>query len=125
MAFKQYTPPHDREMMGGDSGDAAGMGSAQNAPGPGQMEGGEGYDENAPPAPPEKEEGSAGETAMVPLALLGGKEFKPGEEVVMKVVKIDKENGMVEIAYSTGEDKPPGGMPGMAGEESPAVKAMP
>lgn len=116
MAFKQYTPPHDREMMGGDAG---GMGSMENAPGPGQMEGGEGYDENAAPAPPEDAGGGAGETATIPMALLGGKDFKEGQEVIFKVVKMDKENGTVEIAYSTGED---GGMGGM--DASPAADRM-
>ncbi len=109
--------PADRRRM-----DGPGMGSAaNNRPPPGQLEPMQGdYDENAPP---EKYEGKA-ETFSAPMSALGGKEFRPGEEVMMKIVKIDKENGTVELTYSTGEDKEEKdegmGMP----EENPAVARM-
>lgn len=114
-----YMTPNDKMDMSRRS-DA-------NAPGPGQLEpdgdggdGGDGGDagDNAPPAPAE------GQTADVPMAMLGGKEFNPGEEVVMKVVSIDKNSGMVKLAYATDDsdnDKAGGNM----SDEHPAVAAMP
>ena len=45
----------------------------------------------------------AGQTALIPKALLGGKEFKPGEEVVMKIVHDHGDE--VEVAYATGHDE--------------------
>lgn len=93
------------------------MGTMPNSPGPGQLEPSspDSAEDNAPPADAE------GETADVPLALLGGEDFKPGEEVVMKIVSIDKENGMAKIAYSY-EDKGDGAP---ASDEHPAVAGMP
>lgn len=66
-------------------------------------------DSNPGPAAPPAEEGqekeSQGEekTAIIPKALLGGKEFKPGEEVVFKIVRFHDDS--VEIAYATGEEE--------------------
>lgn len=118
MASKQYMSPADRQHMDG----ASGMGSMGNAPGPGQLEGdGGGYNEDGPPAPPEEKEG-AGETATISSSLLGGADLQPGAQVMMTVVKMDKENGTVELKYSPQEEKP--GMGGMD-EEHPAVAAMP
>jgi len=45
-----------------------------------------------------------GPTALIPKTLLAGKEFKPGEEVVMKIVHDHGDE--VEIAYAT---EPSGG----------------
>lgn len=46
-------------------------------------------------------------TALLPKSILGGKEFKPGEEVVLKIVHIYEDE--VEVEYATGEE----------GEETP------
>ena len=49
-----------------------------------------------------------GATAEVPKSALGGKDFKPGEEVVMQVVKVLGDS--VLLKYSTGaeeEQEPP------------------
>jgi hypothetical protein len=49
-----------------------------------------------------------GETAIIPKAILGGKEFKPGEEVVLQVVAIHGDR--VEVKYAAepaAEQTPP------------------
>ena len=60
-----------------------------------------------------------GETALLPKSILGGKEFQPGDEVVLKVVHIYEDE--VEVAYAA-EKKPGGegaglGSPGEGGSE--------
>jgi hypothetical protein len=45
-----------------------------------------------------KEEGEYGETAVIPKALLGGKEFKPGDEMVVQIVAVHGDR--VEIKYA-------------------------
>ena len=62
----------------------------------------------AEPAPKDEEaagddEGKMeGTTALLPKSILAGKEFKPGEEVVLKIVHIYGDE--VEVAYATGEE---------------------
>lgn len=66
----------------------------------------------------EPAEGESGETALLPKSILGGKEFKPGEEVVLKVVNVHDDQ--VEVAYATGESKeesPPAAAPAAAPDE--------
>lgn len=66
----------------------------------------------------EKDESQA-PTAEIPKALLGGKEFKPGEEVVLRVVQVNEDSVLVEYASPRDEDSqekepaapPPGGPP--------------
>lgn len=60
-------------------------------------------------APPEAEEPEAQEegmdesqTAELPKSVLGGKDFKPGEEVVLQVVQVMEDSVLVK--YATGED---------------------
>lgn len=58
------------------------------------------------PTPRESEEGEhkeEGETALLPRTILQGKDFKPGEEVVLKIVRIMDDQ--IEVAYATGEEK--------------------
>lgn len=69
-------------------GDAPGT---QGAPGP----------EPAEPEEQEKPKDDGGETAIIPKALLAGKEFKPGEEVVFQIVRFHDDS--VEIKYATDE----------------------
>jgi len=103
--------PDDRSKMGG------GMGSMGAAP-PGQLEPEhEGYHDDEKPADAESE------TVNVPITILGGKKFKPGEEVMLKIVNIDEKNGMVELTYSPekeGEDEEME----ETGMDHPALKAM-
>ncbi len=55
-------------------------------------------------APDEKREGQDdGETVVVPKTILAGKKFNPGDEVVLKVVRIMDDQ--VELAYATGEEE--------------------
>lgn len=42
-----------------------------------------------------------GETALLPKSILAGKEFKPGDEVVLKIVK--EHGDQVEVQYATEE----------------------
>lgn len=104
---RPYMPPMERNRRSPGGG------------APGQLEGG--YDENAAPEmPPEEgeqtgEEGEEGKESMaegktthIPIDLLGGKDFKDGDEVVFKIVKIDPENKTAEIMYAPekgGEEK--------------------
>ena len=53
---------------------------------------------------PDKEakDNPEGNTAMLPKSILAGKDFKPGEEVVLKIVKLYPDQ--VEVAYSYGDE---------------------
>ena len=46
----------------------------------------------------ETEEPSEGQTAILPKSILGGKEFKPGEEVMLKIVALHDND--VEVEYA-------------------------
>lgn len=75
--------------------------------------------------PAKKKDGMAeGESALIPKSLLAGKEFKPGEEVVLKIVRDYGDQVEVQYAKDEGEgegdeeasaddapdsDQPPGG----------------
>ncbi len=56
-----------------------------------------------------------GETALLPKSILAGKEFKPGEEVVLKIVHMYDDE--VEVAYATGEEKDENSKPADMGDE--------
>jgi hypothetical protein len=93
---KPYMPPMERNRM-------------QSSAAPGQLEGGY-NDDSAPETPPEhmeedEEPMSEGKTANIPIDLLGGKDFKAGEEIVFKIVKVDPENKTVEIEYAPEKGK--------------------
>ncbi len=62
-------------------------------------------DEAAEPAGHDesKENEYGSESALIPKALLAGKDFKPGDEVVFKIVHMYEDE--VEIEYSTGPDE--------------------
>lgn len=47
-----------------------------------------------------------GETALLPSSILAGKEFKPGQEVVLKIVALHGDQ--VEVSYAPPPAKPPG-----------------
>lgn len=82
------------------------------------------YSDSAPPpkasadhsAPEKEDDGEEGATALLPKSVLGGKEFKPGDEVVLKIEHIYEDE--VEVSYATGKDSDKGepeagGEPGM------------
>ena len=78
---------------------------------PGDMESlyDDGSDSTKPEEAPEKgaEDEVEGHTELISKKLLGGKEFKPGEEVVLKIVK--DYGDQVEVKYATekgGAEKP-------------------
>lgn len=54
-------------------------------------------------APPKEGEMSEHETGILPKAILGGKQFAVGDEVVLKITRIGEKD--VEVAYSNGGDK--------------------
>jgi hypothetical protein len=54
-------------------------------------------------------EGYDGETAVLPKSILAGKEFKPGEEVVLKIVAIHDDSVEVKYASESGDEHSEGG----------------
>lgn len=65
---------------------------------------------DAPAANPEgggdegDEQGMQGETTLIPKSILAGKDFKPGDEVVLKIVKLYDDQAEVEYATEKGKD---------------------
>lgn len=70
-------------------------------------------------APQEEQPQDNETTAELPKAILGGKEFKPGEEVVLQVVQVT-ENSVI-VKYASGEGEGEYG----EGEEAPAAAPAP
>lgn len=55
------------------------------------------------PKKPEPEEGeSDSQTAVLPKSVLGGKTFKPGEEVVLEIVQVNEDSVVVKYASEKG-----------------------
>jgi hypothetical protein len=70
----------------------------------------------APEAAAPKEEEKGGEpTALLSKSVLGGKEFKEGDEVVLKIVKVHDQD--VEVAYATEDPENKGESPPAAAPE--------
>lgn len=60
-------------------------------------------EETAPATPEETtEETGDNETAVLPKSVLGGKEFKPGEEVVLEVTQVLEDSVVVKYASESG-----------------------
>jgi hypothetical protein len=84
----------------------------------------------APKAEAEPKEGDGdSQTAVLPTAVLGGKEWKPGEEIVLQIVQVNEDGAVVKYAPEKGEteEEPkeeaapapaPGGAPGGGGMNS-------
>lgn len=53
-----------------------------------------------PEPPPEEDSDTSQTTAELPKAVLGGQDFKPGEEVVLRVVQVMENSVLVEYASS-------------------------
>lgn len=64
-------------------------------------------DTEAPDAAPEGDQEEAGDsqTAEIPKGVLGGKEFKPGEEVVLEVVQVNEDSVLVRYASEKGGEE--------------------
>ena len=59
-------------------------------------------EQQAPAAPAEEgaeKETSSGPVAEIPKSLLAGKEFKPGESIMLKIVSIKDDSVIVEYDY--------------------------
>ena len=61
---------------------------------------------SAPPETKPKPEDQDETTALLPKTILGGKEFEPGDEVVLKIVHIYEDE--VEVAYAPEKGKEEG-----------------
>lgn len=59
---------------------------------------------SSPASPPERKDADEGETALLPKSILAGKDFKPGEEVVLKIVRMYEDEIEVEYAHDKGEE---------------------
>jgi len=62
-------------------------------------------DQAEAPAKPEQESASDSSVATIPKQALGGKEFKPGEEVVFKVVQVNDDSVLVQYATEEGSEE--------------------
>ena len=62
--------------------------------------------EPAGPKTAETEEAGENQTAILPKTILAGKDFKPGEEVVLKIVAIHDNDIEVEYAPEKGKEGP-------------------
>lgn len=61
-------------------------------------------EDKSPPAADESpEEGAAPTTALLPKSILAGKDFKPGEEIVLKVTHVYDDEVAVEYAAAEPE----------------------
>lgn len=63
--------------------------------------------ESAAPGEKPEGEGEEGATALIPKSVLGGKEFEPGQEVVLKVVRVHGDQ--VEVSYASETPETPSG----------------
>lgn len=90
----------------------------------------EDYYNDAPPAAqaqpdaaaPPQEQGGSEQTALIPKALLAGKDFKPGDEIVLKINAMHGDSVEVSYAPEKGEE---GEAPQPEGEEAQAAPAQP
>ena len=65
------------------------------------------------------DEGEGGQTAEIPKAVLGGKDFKPGEEVMLEVVQVNEDSVLVKYASDKGSEGEGGGGEGEEGAAPP------
>lgn len=68
-----------------------------------------------PPSPAPEKEDEGGETALLPKSILAGKDFQPGEEVVLKVVHIYDDE--VEVEYAPEKPETPASPEAMSADE--------
>lgn len=75
--------------------------------------------ESKSPADAGDESKSDSPTAVLPKSILMGKEFKPGDEVVLKIVRMHEDE--IEVEYATGEEEKGEGEAEEAGEGGKAT----
>lgn len=68
-----------------------------------QMGGSRDTSPEAPEGGNEEPHDESGETALLPKSILAGKEFRPGEEVVLKIVRVHDDE--VEVEYAPEKPK--------------------
>lgn len=73
------------------------------------------------PKPAQSDDGES-VSVFLPKAITMGKTFKPGEEIVLKIVDVDPETGDLEAKYATDGEEESGEGGGMMDEFD---KAMP
>lgn len=93
---------------------------AYNNPGPSEdyYDDGPAAKEGQESASQEAEEHKGDETALLPKSILMGKEFKPGEEVVLEIVRMLDDQVEVKYASEKGEGEE-------SGEKYPEKATMP
>ena len=64
-----------------------------------------------------------GETAVLPKSILAGKDFSPGDEVVLRIVRMHDDS--VEVAYAPAKEQEKGGDKGGEGEMAPPEGSEP
>ena len=72
-------------------------------------------EESSPPEASKRGATEGGETALIPKSLLMGKEFNPGDEVVLKIVHIYEDE--VEVQYASEEPEEKDHSPMMEADE--------
>lgn len=79
------------------------------------------FDDGPPEKAAESESPGEGQTALLPKSILAGKEFKPGDEVVLKIVNLHEND--VEVEYASEEPEKQEGAEAPA--ETPPAEAAP
>lgn len=70
----------------------------------------------------ENEHDESGETALLPKSILAGKEFRPGEEVVLTIVRVHDDE--VEVEYASEKPETENKSEGMSADEEIDGMAM-
>jgi hypothetical protein len=81
----------------------AGLGDEAAESGPGPANDGDDQDKDETPDEKSEDEG-AGQSALIPKFLGAGKDFQPGDEIVLKIVA-DRGDDGYEVEYATGKDE--------------------
>ncbi len=71
--------------------------------------------EDNPDATPDTQTAEEGATAFLPKSVLGGKQWKAGDEIVLTIKAIDPDTGEAEVSYAPekGGEEPPDTMAAM------------
>lgn len=61
----------------------------------------------APEAEPKDKDGSDSQTAVLPMSVLGGKQWKPGDEIMLEIVQMNEDGAVVKYASEKGGEEEP------------------
>lgn len=82
-------------------------------------------DYSAPDSGGTQTEENEGETTTIPLSMLEGQSVNPGDVIRLKVISVDEQGGVVNVAYDHPmEDKEPQGSDELAGQMGPRGEMM-